>query len=322
MTNFQVYKKTLSFSLVGFLVDLLSLVLWGGLAALGFFIGSKINDKGIVGLIIGIVVGIIAMILIKIFVSNVLKAGQIAMMTKGVTEGKLPENTLHEGRKIVKERFASITGFFFVTGAIKGIFRQLGRAINKLGTALGGDTGNSITSIINSGIQILIGYLCDCCLGWVFYRKDISTSQAACEGSVVFFKHGKTLIKNIGRIFGMGFIAFVIVGGAFFGLFYGIFSLMPNVFDTLAIEVGKSMTSLNITDVEFLKDPKILMLISAGILALILYGMAHSVFIRPFILVGVLNNFTAAGIKDMPTESEFDELTKKSPKFSKLYGSI
>jgi hypothetical protein len=47
--------------------------------------------------------------------------------------------------------------------------------------------------------------------------------------------------------------------------------------------------------------------------------MVHSVFIRPFILVGVLRNFTASGIKDMPTEEEFNTLNNKSPKFAKLY---
>ena len=322
MTNFQVYKKTLSFSLVGFLIDILSIVMWGGLAALGFIIGNKINDKGILGLIIGLVLGIVIMVLIKIFVSNVLKAGQIAMMTQGVTEGKLPDKPLHEGRQIVKSRFASITAFFMVTGAIKGIFRQITRSINRIGTAVGGDTGNTITSVINTGIQILVGYLCDCCLGWVFYRSKEGTAKAACEGSAIFFKHGKTLMRNIGRIFGMGALGLIIVGGAFFGLFYGIFTLMPNAFNSLSLEVSETMTRLEIQDAEFLKDPKMLMLIIAGVLAIVLYSMAHSVFIRPFILVGVLRNFTASGIKDIPTEQEFAELNKKSPKFAKLYGSI
>ncbi len=322
MTNFQVYKKTLSFSLVGFLIDILALILWGALATLGFVIGNKMNDKGIIGLLIGVVIGIVVLILIKIFVSNVLKAGQVAMMTQGVTEGKLPDKVLHEGRKVVKERFASITAFFFVTGAIKGIFRQITRSINRLGTALGGETGNTITSIIDSGIQILLGYLCDCCLGWVFYRTKIGTARAACEGSAIFFKHGKTLFKNIGRIFGMGLLGLIIVGGAFFGIFYGIFSLVPSAFNSLSLEVAESMTRLEITDMDFLKDPKTLMLVMAGVLAIVLYSMAHSVFIRPFILVGVLRNFTASGIKDIPTEEEFAKLNEKSPKFAKLYGSI
>ena len=320
MNNFQVYKKTLSFSLVGFGVDILALILWGGLVAGGFFIGNKMNDKGLVGLAIGLVLGLIVSILLKIFVSNVLKAGQIAIMTKGVTENKIPDKPLHEGRKIVKERFASITAFFFVTGAIKGIIRQITRSINRIGTAIGGETGNSITSAIDTAIQILVGYLCDCCLGWVFYRKELGTAKAACEGSVIFFKHGKTLFKNIARIFGMGLLGLIVVGGAFFGMFYGIFNfLMADSFKTLAQEVIESSHRLEINDVDFLSNPQNLALIAAGVIALILYGMVHSVFIRPFILVGVLRNFTASGIEDMPTEEEFNTLNNKSPKFAKLY---
>ena len=318
MTNFQVYKKTLSFSLVGFLVDLLSLLLFAGCIIGGFFIGNAINDKGIIGLVVGLLVGIVALVLIKLFVSNVLKAGQIAMMTQGVTEGKLPDNVLHEGRKAVKERFASITAFFLVTRLIKGAFRQIGRTINKIGTSVGGDTGNAITSAIDTGIQILVGFLCDCCLGWVFYRKNVKTSTAACEGAAIFFRNGKTLIRNIGRIFGMGFIFLVIIGGGLFGIFYGISTMFPNLYNSLSKELIETFTRIEYNYESWMVDPKNLMLIVSGVFAIMLWAMIHNVFIRPFILTGVLKNFTAAGIKNMPTEEDFATLNKKSTKFAKL----
>ena len=58
MSNFQVYKKTLSFSLVNFLVDLLSLFIVLGAATGGFFLFDKSTDKAIIGLAVGLVVGI------------------------------------------------------------------------------------------------------------------------------------------------------------------------------------------------------------------------------------------------------------------------
>ena len=90
--------------------------------------------------------------------SFVLKAGHIAMITRGVTEDALPENVLSEGKKAVKERFATITAFIFITRAIKNIFRQIGRIVTKVGTAVGGETGGNIASIINSAVQVLLGY--------------------------------------------------------------------------------------------------------------------------------------------------------------------
>ena len=321
MTNFQVYKKTLSFSLIGFLVDLLVFIGFFAICAVGFIIADKAFDKGLIGLLIGFFVAIIFTILMNVFVSNVLKAGHIAMITKGVTEDTLPDNILHEGRKAVKSRFATITAFFFITRAIKNIFRQIGRVVTKIGTAVGGETGGNIASIINSGVQVLLGYLCDCCLGWVFYRKDINAARATCEGAAIFFKHGKTLFKNILRIFGLGLLSLAIIGGAFFGIGYLISSNMLNsAYNTLANEISEAVIRNEIQDFpKELTDPKILMLIISGVAALFIWNIIHTVFVRPFILVGVMRNFTASGIKDMPTEAEFNEIDKKSPRFAKIH---
>ena len=68
------------------------------------------------------------------------------MMTKGITEGSLPENVIGEGKAIDKERFLTVAAFFAVTNVIKGIFNQLGRGLTNLGGKLGGDTGRSIGS--------------------------------------------------------------------------------------------------------------------------------------------------------------------------------
>ena len=322
MTNFQVYKKTLPFSLVEFLVSLLALFILAGLCSAGFFLFSKQMDHALIGLAVGFIVGIIVVILINIFVTNRIKAAQIAMMTKGVTEDQLPDHTFKEGFNEIHGRFASITAFYFVTNAIKGIFRQIGRGINKIGTAVGGQVGDSVTSAIDSAIQILIGYLCDCCMGWILYRKDVSAAKAGCEGAVIFFKHGKTLIRNIGRIFGMGLLSLVLVGGAFTGVFYLIFNQFPAMFQTLAAEIAEAAARGEGNIAEFLTDPQMLALFSAVVFGIILWTTFHSVLVRPFILVGVLRNFMAAGQKDIPSEADFKELDHKSPRFAKLHGNI
>ena len=48
-------------------------------------------------------------------------------------------------------------------------------------------------------------------------------------------------------------------------------------------------------------------------------GTFHSVFIRPFVLVGVLRNYIQSGINDIPTEESFAVLDGKSEKFRKLH---
>ena len=318
MTNFQVYRKTLSYSLVMFLVDIIKLVILVGLTILGFVLFEKFFGMGLAGLPVGLLVAIIAVVLITIFVSNRIKAAQIAMMAKGVTENALPDHTFKQGFEEVKGRFGSITAFFFITNAIKRIFRQLGRTINKIGSAIGGQTGNTITSAIDSAVQTLIAYLCDCCLAWVMFRKDQNAAKSACEGAVIFFKHGKTLIRNIGRIFGMGFLSLLVIGGAFFGLSYLLFTQFPGLFQTLSNEIITAGGDIP----EFVYDVNMLMIYVAAVLGIVIWSMIHSVLIRPFILVGVMRNFLLAGQKDMPKEADFQEVASKSPRFAKLSESI
>ena len=319
MTNFEVYKKTLSFSLLKFAVDLFTMVVVAGCMAAGFFIMNTTTDKALIGLAIGLIIGIILSVLISIFITNRIRAAQIIMMTYGVVDGKIPDNAFSQGFKELHGRFGKITVFFIIEHAIKGIFRQIGRGLDKLGRAVGGDVGESVTSAINSAIQILIGYMCDCCMGWILYRKDVNGFKAGCEGAVIFFKHGKTLIRNIGRIFGMGALSLVVIGGAFFGITYLISNQFPQFFDTFAAEITEFVTRNNFENFPAaLQDPKILILVFSGVIGVVIWGMIHSVFIRPCILVGVLRNFMAAGIADIPTEEQFAELEKLSPRFTKM----
>ena len=173
---------------------------------------------------------------------------------------------------------------------------------------------------LDSGVQVLIGYLCDCCLGWIFYRSEVNSFKAGCEGAVIFFKHGKTLIRNIGRIFGMGLLSFVVIGGAIGGGLFLVFTQFPAFFEAL----GQEIIDLGVeADVQaFVANPTYLAGFAAVLIAIIAWSMLHSVLIRPFILVGVLRNFMAAGQKDIPTEADFKELDSKSPKFAKLHSKF
>lgn len=319
MDNKEIYKKTLTFSLRRFLWDAASLVIIIVVVAAGFFLAEKLASQGLIGLVVGIVIGIIVVAIASHFVSYVFKAGQIAMMTKAIADGKLPDDVYGEGKKIVKERFLTVAAYYAVTGVIKGIFNELGRAITAVGQAVGGDNGGAVGSTISGVIQTIVGYLCDCCLGWVFYKKDEKATKATLEGAVLFFKHGKTLMKNLGRVFGIGILSFVVIGGVFFGVFYLITLAMPGVFEGLAAEFANIAASGEVEMSEFLTNAQNLMLIAAGIGGLTMWGIIHSVFVRPFVLVGVLRNYIESGKNEKISDADFAELDKKSKKFAKLH---
>ena len=322
MTNKQIYSKTLGFSIRKLVIDVLTFLLVAGLCVLGFFIMDKTTNYGILGIFIGLIVGLILVSIISRFVKYSLTAGQIAMMTRGVTEGQLPQDVYKEGKKAVKERFATVAALFAVTSVIKSIFRQIGRAITNIGNAVGGDAGNAVGSAVSSAVNTLVSYLCDCCLGWVFFRKDVNSAKATCEGAVLFFKHGKTLAKNAGRIFGFGLLSLVLIGGAFFGIAFLILSAMSNLVATLAAEIAEAATRLDLNVSNVLTNPSTLSLIIAAIAGLIMWGIIHSTFIRPFILTGVLRNYMESGMNDIPSESELAQLDSKSAKFANLRSQI
>lgn len=318
MDNKAIYKKTIGFSLWRVLWDCLAAVAFFGFAGAGAIIADKAANQAVLGLAIGAVLGGIAAWLILHFIAYTYRAGQIAMMTEGVTKGKLPENTIKAGREVVKERFSTVTAYYFVTGAIKGIFQQIGNGITAVGQVVGGDSGGAIGGTISGIINTIVAYLCDCCLGWVFYKKDEKATKATLEGAVIFFKHGKTLAKNLGRIFGIGLLSFVVIGGIFFGITYLILQAFPD-----------AMSSLSQAIVELIDDPAevpeivtnltALGLICSGVVGVIMWGIIHSTFVRPFILVGVLRNFIESGDKEKLTDKDMAELDKKSKKFAKLH---
>ncbi len=319
MDNKEIYKKTLTFSLRRFLWDLGSTIVIIILSALGFIVADKVSNNGMIGLVIGLIVAIVVVAIASHFISYVFKAGQIAMMTKGVSEGKLPDDVYGEGKKIVKERFLTVAAYYAVTSVIKGIFNQLGNAITSAGRAIGGDTGSSIGSAISSVIQTIVRYLCDCCLGWVFYRKDEKATKATLEGAVLFFKHGKTLAKNLGRVFGISLISFVCIGGVFFGITYLICMAFPGAFDALANEVREMIASGELEASNWFAEAGNLMIVAGAIGGVVMWEILHSVFVRPFILVGVLRNYIESGKAERITEKDFDELDGKSAKFKKLH---
>ena len=318
MDNKQIYKKTLGFSLRRVFWDIISVVLLLGAGTLGYFLGEKYAQNGPIGLLIGAVIGIVALILITRFISYALKAGQIAMMTRGVAEGELPDDVIKEGKKVVKERFATVAAFFAITGVIRGIFNQIGRGITKLGESIGGDTGGAIGGAVSSVMQTIINYLCDCCLGWVFYRKEVKPARAACEGAVLFFKHGKTFAKNMGRVFGMGLVSLLGIGGVFGVVSYLILK-GQTFYEPLAAWMTENLTDTSSWLAQILSNPKTLPIAFAALIGIIMWAIIHSVFIKPFVLVGVLRNYIDSGKNDIPSEESFRMLDSKSPKFRKLH---
>ena len=322
MDNKTIYKKTLGFSLRRILWDFLALLVIAAAATAGFALAEKQWDLGLVGLVVGGVIGLVVICIILHFVSYTLKAGQIAMMTKGIVDGELPDNVIAEGKKIVKQRFTTVAAYFAITGVIKGIFNQIGKGVTAVGEKIGGDVGGAVGSTISSIMQTIVSYLCDCCLGWVFFRSNVSAAKATCEGAVLFFKHGKTFGKNMGRVFGIGLISFILIVGIVGGAGYLILSTQSGALAGTYAEIAQIFAESDSTIAHWLQNPATIPILFSAIGGIIVWSFIHATFIRPFVLVGVLRNFIESGKNDVPSEDAFAMLDSKSPKFRKLHSEM
>ena len=109
MSNKEIFSRTFGFSVRRFFFSILSFIVAAAICVLGFRIGEKVLQKGLIGLAIG-----------------------------AVTTGELPDDVMAEGKRVVKSRFRTVAVYFALTGAIKGIFSQIGNALTKAIQKIGG----------------------------------------------------------------------------------------------------------------------------------------------------------------------------------------
>ena len=90
------------------------------------------------------------------------------------------------------------------------------------------------------------------------------------------------------------------------------------MFNTLASEIAEAAARGDVDISSALTNPTTLLLIIAGVGALVLWTVIHSVLIRPFILTGVLRNYMEAGKNELISDADLADLESRSPKCAKL----
>ena len=311
MSNFEIYRKTFTFLWQRLFLYLLGIVIMIACTVLGYMI----IGEPFIGMGSGFIIGLIIFALILHYCGYLLKAAQIAMMMKGVADNKLPKDVSVKGKELVKKRFATVSVYYAVTNGIKGIFAELTKGLNSLADSSGNSADEGVTGTISAVINIAVAYLCDCCLGWVFYRTEENAFRSTCEGAVLYFKNWKTLIKNMGRVLGFGAVSLVIIGGL---LGFGYYSLLGS-FPVFVQGIVNVLGSVVENESEITKDPTVSLAVVSFLFALITWSVLHAAFVRPFVLIGVLRNYMKAGIENLPKEADMAALDGVSKKFKKAH---
>ena len=197
----QVFRKTLPFCwaklLLGGATVLISAILLAILMGLGWLFGEN-------GMVICVLIWIGATGVVRFVIMHdfgyLVKAGHIAVIAEATTTGKVPANQVKYGMDKVKARFATANIYFAVDKLVSGAVKQIQRGIEKLGNAMSFIPGmEHVTKAANFFVELSLGYIDECCLGYTFYKAEQGAFQSACDGVVIYAQNIKHLLKNAAK---------------------------------------------------------------------------------------------------------------------------
>ncbi len=201
MKSGELFRKTMPFAIaklvLGAATVLISVVLLAILLGIGWLFGEN-------GMVICIFIWIGATGVVRFAIMHyfgyLVKAGHVAVLAEAVTTGKVPDNQVNYGKEAVKKRFATSNVYFAVDKLVSGAVKQIQRGISKLGNALDFIPGmGAVTGIANFFVELSLGYVDECCLGYTFYKKEQGAFRSACDGVVIYAQNIKHLLKNAAK---------------------------------------------------------------------------------------------------------------------------
>ena len=316
MTSMEIYKKTFKFIWMRALMGLIETVLVLGLPIAAFLITQDMDTTvTLISSGSALVIAIVAVSLLSHYIGYLYRAGQIAMVARGVTRGELPDDPFEEGKNAVKKRFLAVSVFFVIEKIINRIVSQITNAVNKAAEKIGGNNNTARTAgaVVSIFISAMLKYMCACCMGWVFEHPDQNAWRSACDGAIVYFKNWKDLLKNAAKVVFMSLISLIVVGGVLFGLSYliiGGMSFIGPLSEALVNFAVEMELDVSLTAAQWA-------LIFEGFVALVVWGILHGSFIDPYIMISVMGRYMKAGLANPPTRDYDSKLAGMSKGFKK-----
>ncbi len=223
----DIFMKTLPFCWAKLGLGMLNIEVDVVLFAVLMGISLLFASEGVAGIMLLIWLGSIGIINFAInhYMGYLVKAGHVAVIARTFKDGAIPAECVATGKAMVKERFVTANAYFaldkLVTGSVKQLQRTLGRITgNLMGSLPGADAVKSATDFF---LNISLGYIDECCLGYTFYHNEQNAYKSACDGVVIYAQNWKALLKNaavtaltvIVSMLVVTLVAFLIFGGAF-----------------------------------------------------------------------------------------------------------
>lgn len=227
MTAKEVFSKTLVFGWIKLGLGLLNILIAIVLFAILMGISVLFASEGVGAVMFFIWLGVIGIVnfIINHYIGYLVEAGHVAIIATAFKTGTVPADPVSTGKSMVKERFGTSNVYFaldkLIAGSVKQLQRTLGRIADSLLGAIPGTDG--VKSLMNMFLDISLGYIDECCLGYTFNHPEQNAYKSAADGVVIYAQNWKTLLKDAAKttlmvilsIVAVTLVAFVIFGGLF-----------------------------------------------------------------------------------------------------------
>ena len=199
MKTRTIWKRVLCFSLpripfliLAFIAFLVILSLTGLLTVLFPKLEALIGTVGVLG-------AILAYTYINRYGFVLYRTGQVAMITRALTTGSLPEHVFSEGKRTVNERFENITlGQLFIETVQTAVMRTIKRRTREEVVKA---RGHTLMADVRSTAVLyfckLIPYVGICTVSYQFARPDVPMLQGVCDGVECFFRGMWAMLRRI-----------------------------------------------------------------------------------------------------------------------------
>ncbi len=299
MSSGKIFLKTIKFVWAKFLLGLatvvVGIVLLAILGGIGFAINIPVLFYGLFALWI-ILISSFSFALNHYF-GYLVKAGHVAMVTQAATTGELPENQFETATQIVKERFVTSNIFFVIDRLVSGAVKQLQSGVQTVDNLLGNIPGVShILAFLKIFIGVALNYVDECCLAYIFYKKDEDAFKSAADGIVIYWQNWKKLLKNALMLSLLVVAISAVVGIAIFGIAMGILN---------ALVVSSEAT--------------ILIFVASLIFGILIASSVKTAFVDSFIMVKMICEYMSVAPSTEVRYDLYEKLCKLSSKFKNLF---
>ena len=235
---------------------------------------------------------------IRDYINYMIKAAHVAVIADMAIKGGVPEgfNMYNYGVSKVKKFFVASNVLFAVDRLISGSVKQIQRVFGGIGELLKFVPGvKALTQIINMFVDIILNYLDECILGYIFLNEGQNVWKSAADGVVLYAQNWKTILKTGVKILIFLIVFFLISFLIFNGVFAGIFNGIDSLENGLAMPI-------------------------AWVLTIVFVLVLKWAILDSIIMIYMMTNYLKVAYGAEPSYDLYGKLQGMSKKFKELFG--